>query len=178
MKNTPAAEVIEKAVHIKLVIFDIDGVFTDGQLHFMPSGEEQKVFHVHDGLGIKMLLQANIEAAIITGRESPIINQRMQKLGIKYIFQNQEEKIKAFEELLTQLNLYPEQVAYVGDDLPDIPVMRRVGLPITVPNAHHLVKEFSVWQTNFAGGQGAVREVCEFILQAQGLTNSFEQYLK
>lgn len=178
MKNIPA-EIIEKAVHIKLVIFDIDGVFTDGQLHFMPNGEEQKVFHVHDGLGIKLLLQANIDAAIITGRESTIITQRMQKLGIKHIYQGQEEKIKAYEELLTKLNLYPEQVAYVGDDLPDIPVMRRVGLPIHVPNAHPLVKEFSLHQTNLNGGHGAVREVCEFILQAQGLLQTaFDQYLK
>src|ERR1700678_4404714 len=129
------AEILEKAVHIKLVILDVDGVLTNGQLHFAPNGEEHKVFHAQDGIGIKMLQANNVEVAIITGRSSTIVTQRMQTLGIKYIYQGQDDKMVAYENLLTQLNLDPRQIAYVGDDLPDVPVMRRVGLATTVPNA-------------------------------------------
>lgn len=166
-----------KAKLIKLVIFDVDGVLTDGSLHFGPNGEEHKIFYVHDGLGIKLLQQSGVATAIISSRESPIVTLRMQQLGIKYIYQGQEDKTKPFAELLAKLQLKPEQVAYVGDDLPDLPLIQRAGLGICVANAHHLLKQYADWQTSKEGGKGAAREVCEMIMTAQNtLQSAFENY--
>lgn len=162
------SELIKKISNIKLVIFDVDGVLTDGRLYFGANGEELKVFYVHDGLGIKLLQKNSITAAIISSRQSEIVTKRLQDLGIKYIYQGEENKQKPFQELLDQLNLQREQVAYVGDDLPDLALIQQVGFGICVANAHPLLKKYALWQTEAKGGEGAVREVCELILQAQG----------
>lgn len=161
-------KIIEKAKKIKLVIFDVDGVLTDGRLYFDPHGNEMKVFHVHDGFGVRQLLTNGIEVAIISGRESPAVAKRMARLGIQHVYQGQENKVPIFEELLNKLNLDPEQIAYIGDDLLDIPLIKRAGLGMTVPNAYPLVKEYASFQTENAGGYGAAREVCDLILLAQG----------
>jgi 3-deoxy-D-manno-octulosonate 8-phosphate phosphatase (KDO 8-P phosphatase) len=173
-----ADTIADRAIAIKLVISDVDGVLTDGRLYFAPTGEEHKVFHVHDGLGIKLLRQANIEFAVISSRNSPIVAQRMQNLGVNHIYQGQVQKLPAFESLLTALQLPAAAVAYIGDDLPDLPIIRRVGLGICVANAHSLLKRHAHWQTQAKGGKGAIREVCDFILNAQGkLENLYAQYL-
>lgn len=159
---------LEKAKKIRLLICDVDGVFTDGLLYLGPQGTEYKPFHIHDGLGIKHLLSTGVEVAIITSRHSEIVENRMRDLGIKHIYQNQQKKLPAFHDLLKKLQLTPEAVAYVGDDLPDVPLLLRAGLAITVPNADAFVKGHVHWQTTAAGGHGAIREICELIMQAQG----------
>lgn len=153
--------------NLQLVIFDVDGVLTDGRLFFNDLGESHKVFHVHDGHGIKMLMSRGIEVAIISGRESAMVSQRMQELGVQHVYQGQSDKIPVFEALLEQLNIKPEQVAYLGDDLPDLAVMHRVGFSVAVANAVPEVASKADWQTSKAGGQGAVREFCDAVLAAQ-----------
>ena len=160
-------EIQVKAAKIKLVIFDVDGVLTDGRLYFAPNGEELKVFYVHDGLGIKLLQEAGITVAIISSRESPIVVQRFGSLGVRYIYQGQADKRPAFDQLLKELKINAEHVAYVGDDLPDLPLIQQAGLGIAVANAQPAVKQHADWQTTLKGGKGAAREVCEFILQAK-----------
>ena len=173
MKN-----ILEKAAKIKLLIFDVDGVLTDGSLRIGDDGQEYKAFFSKDGLGMKMLQKTGVKIAIITARSSNVVTQRMQSLDIKHVYQGQSEKLPAFEKILTELALSSEQVAYVGDDVVDLPVMLNVGLSITVADAHHLVKEHAHWQTPSAGGRGAAREVCELIMQAQGtLETQFQKYL-
>jgi 3-deoxy-D-manno-octulosonate 8-phosphate phosphatase (KDO 8-P phosphatase) len=159
----------DNASQVGLLIVDIDGVLTDGGLHFDNQGEEYKTFNSQDGHGIRMLLDCGIEVAVITGRSSEIVNHRMGDLGVKHIYQGYRDKLLAFEKLLQDTGLRPEQIAYVGDDLPDLPVMQRVGFAIAVQNAHHFVKQHCDWVTKNSGGQGAVREVTDFILQAQSL---------
>lgn len=171
-------DVLIKAAKIKLAIFDVDGVLTDGRLYFDPHGNEYKVFYVHDGLGFKLLKQSGVEVAIISSRNSSIVNLRMQNLGINHVYQGQEDKTKAFADLLVKLKLLPEQIAYVGDDLPDLPLIIRAGLGICVANAHALLKQHATWQTQAKGGKGAAREVCELIMEAQGtLQVAYEKYL-
>lgn len=160
---------VAKAKSIRLLIVDIDGVLTDGGLQFDNRGEEYKTFNSLDGHGIRMLLDCGIEVAVITGRNSGIVSHRMGELGVKHIYQGFRDKRPAFDQLLQDTNLEPSQIAYVGDDLPDLAVMRRVGLAIAVENAHAFVKQHCDWITNAVGGRGAVREVTDFILQAQSL---------
>ncbi len=159
--------IIEKAKLIRLVIFDVDGVLTDGRLYFSDSNQEYKSFHVRDGLGMVMLQKTGVEIGIITAKKSSIVTNRMQKLGIKHVFQGQTNKLVAFEQLRNELQLDYQQVAYVGDDILDIPVMSKVGLAIAVADADKLVIKYSHWQTKTSGGKGAAREVCEFIMQSQ-----------
>lgn len=161
-------ELLKKATGIKLVIFDVDGVMTDGKLYFDAKGDEQKVFYVQDGLGIKLLQQSGVKTAVISSRTSLAVKIRLENLGIAHIYQGQENKIIAFNELLKNLRLTPDQVAYVGDDLPDLPLICKAGLGIAVANAVPLVKQYAFWHTQAKGGEGAVREICEIILQAQG----------
>lgn len=162
------------AKSIKLVIFDVDGVLTDGKLYFSSKGDAMKTFDVHDGLGMGFLKKAGIELAIITGRKSKIVVHRAAGLGIKHVYQNAMNKIKPYESLLKKLNLTDDDVAYVGDDLLDLPVIRRVKLGIVVANAKSYVKEHANYVTENFGGHGAVREVCDLILRAQ---NKFEAIL-
>ncbi len=156
-----------RAKNIKLIIFDVDGVLTDGGLYFSDEGIELKRFNSLDGLGIKLLRQSGVEPAIISARNTPNVAHRMKNLGIKHFYQGQSDKKNAYQELLDKLSLTSDEVAYVGDDIIDLPVMRQIGLPIAVANAHDLVKDNACIVTDKLGGHGAVREVCDFILKAQ-----------
>ena len=164
-----SASANERAQRIRLLILDVDGVLTDGGLHFDNRGEEYKTFNSLDGHGIRMLLDCGIEVAVITGRQSNIVEHRMKDLGVRHLYQGRSDKLAAFEELLQKTGLAAEQAAYVGDDLPDLPVLQRVGLSIAVANAHAFVRRHCDHVTQGYGGRGAVREVTDFILQAQSL---------
>ncbi len=161
-------DILARAAQIKLLIFDVDGVLTDGCLLMDKDGHEYKAFHSRDGHGMKMLQQSGVDVAIITGRSSPVVKHRMDGLGIKHLYQGQDDKRVAFVELMQQLNLQPDEVAYVGDDVIDLPVMRQVGLAVAVQDAHELVKKYAHWQTPCCGGRGAGRDICELIMKAQG----------
>lgn len=149
---------------VKLLILDVDGVLTDGKIYISSTGEELRAFHVHDGMGISCLLKAGIEVAIISSRENPLVLHRMKELGVTRIFQGQKNKLTAYDALLSELKLTDNAVAYVGDDLADIPVMQRAGIAIAVANAVDAVKQIADWQCTRAGGEGAVREVCDRLL--------------
>ncbi len=159
---------IEKAANIKLAVFDVDGVLTDGKLILGENGNEYKSFHVRDGHGLVMLLESGCKIAVITARSSKIVAERMSSLGIEYVFQGEKDKGGRLMKLLAELGIKREQVAYVGDDVIDLPAMVKVGLPIAVADARPEVKENADWTTEDRGGQGAVREVCELIMKAQG----------
>ncbi len=167
-------KVLKKAEKLKLLILDVDGVLTDGRLFFDDAGVEYKCFHARDGHGIKLLRQTGVEIAVISGRKSNSVAIRMKNLGIDLVYQGHENKISAFHEILAQLNLKPEQAAHVGDDLLDLPLMKRAGLAIAVNDANFAVKRYADWCTDTPGGLGAVREVCDMIMHAQG---NFEQVL-
>ncbi|KAF3982235.1 MAG: 3-deoxy-manno-octulosonate-8-phosphatase KdsC [Methylococcales symbiont of Hymedesmia sp. n. MRB-2018] len=161
-------DIIEKAKKLKLLILDVDGVLTDGRLFFDNQGTEYKCFHARDGHGIKLLRQSGVEVAAISGRKSNSVAIRMKKLGVEYVYQGHEDKVAAFNEVLQTLSIKAGQVAHIGDDLIDLPVMKRVGLSIAVNDANFAVKEYADWCTETPGGLGAVREVCDFIMQSQG----------
>ena len=165
----------QKAKSVKLLIVDIDGVFTDGGLHFDNRGEEYKTFNSLDGHGIRMLLEGGIEVAVITGRQSQIVNHRMGDLGVEHIYQGNRDKRPAFEKLLQDTGLEAGEVAYIGDDLPDLPIMQRVGLAVAVQNAHAFVKQHCDLVTSASGGHGAVRELTDFILHAQGRLEAMQE---
>jgi 3-deoxy-D-manno-octulosonate 8-phosphate phosphatase (KDO 8-P phosphatase) len=171
--------VIEKARKIKLLVLDVDGVLTDGRLLFDFFGNEYKFFHARDGHGIKLLKRTGVDIAIISGRKSKSVALRMKMLGIEYVYQGHENKRQAFEELLGKTGRTPEQTAYVGDDLLDLPLMIRAGLAVAVNDAHPDVKARAHWSTALPGGRGAVREVCDLLMQAQGnyeaILNSYLQ---
>lgn len=166
--------IIDLAKKIRLVIFDVDGVLTAGELMYDANGISRKDFHVLDGQGMKLLQKTGVKIGIITTCKSPTTARRMQDLEIEYVYQGQVEKLAAYEDLKQKLQLSDEQVAYVGDDLPDLPILRRVGLPISVPNAAPIIHQHASWVTNKKGGQGAAREVCELIMNAQ---NTFQTIL-
>ncbi|MDX1251625.1 MAG: 3-deoxy-manno-octulosonate-8-phosphatase KdsC [Gammaproteobacteria bacterium] len=171
-------DILEKASHIKLVIFDVDGVLTDGSLYIDANGRELKVFHSRDGHGMKMLQNSGVDIAVITARTSEAVVHRMTSLNVKHVYQGQQDKLAAFSALLDKVGLGPHQVAYVGDDVIDLPVMLRVGLAIAVQDAHLLVKKHAHWQTPNPGGRGAARDVCELIMEAQGtLEGQLGRYL-
>ncbi len=160
---------IKLAQNIKMVIFDIDGVLTNGTLYFDNDGQEYKAFNSKDGHGLRMLLECGLQAAVITGRQSNVVEHRMKDLGIDIVFQGYRDKRPAFSKLLQQTGLKPENIAYMGDDVIDLPVMTQVGMAIAVQDAHAFVKQHADYITENSGGQGAAREAIEFILQAQGL---------
>ena len=171
-------DVQQRAAQVRLVVFDVDGVLTDGRLYYTDDGLELKAFHSRDGHGMKLLMNSGVELAIITARTSPTVTRRMESLGIRHVYQGRLEKLPAFEELIQKLGLTPEQAAYVGDDIVDLPVMTRVGLAVAVADAHPLVKRHAHWQTAHPGGRGAARDVCELIMEAQGtLEAQFAPYL-
>lgn len=159
---------IEKIKQLKLLILDVDGVLTDGRLYFDNQGQEYKCFHARDGHGLKLLRQTGVEVAVISGRCSNSVGLRMQSLGIHHVYQGHENKRAAFKEILENLHLSAEQTAHVGDDLLDLPVMTQVGFSIAVQDANFAVKNHAHWCTQLPGGQGAVREVCDLIMQVQG----------
>lgn len=170
--------VIEKAKKIKCLVTDVDGVMTDGLLFIDNNGNELKAFNVQDGMGLKLLMAAGIDVAVITTSKNKVIDHRMAQLGVEHYFKGQVDKRKAFAELHKRLGYALEEIAYIGDDLPDLPIIRQVGLGVAVANAVSQVKEYAVWQTENSGGQGAVRELCELILTAQNLhEKALERYL-
>ena len=161
-------ELLQRARAIKLAIFDVDGVLTDGRLYFLPDGSEFKTFNTLDGHGIKMLIASGVQTAIISGRKTPVVERRAQNLGIQHLFQGREDKLVVLDGQLAELGLSYEQVAYLGDDLPDLPVIRRVGLGMAVASADGFVRQHAHGVTQARGGEGAAREFCELILRAQG----------
>jgi len=156
-----------KARKVKLLVLDVDGVLTDGKLYFSSAGDELKSFDITDGLGMKLLRSTGVEVAIITGRTSALVARRARDLGIEHLTQGREDKLVALNELLTKLNLTLEEVAYIGDDLPDLSAICSVGLGITVASGDDFVKTHATWCTEKSGGAGAVREVCELIMSCQ-----------
>jgi 3-deoxy-D-manno-octulosonate 8-phosphate phosphatase (KDO 8-P phosphatase) len=170
MNNVPAfsGENLQRAAKIKMMIFDIDGVLTDGSLYYGAEGEAIKRFNVHDGLGIKMLPELGIATAIISARLSSITARRAQDLGVSHVFQGAQEKDLAFAQLLAQTGFTAQECGYMGDDVIDLPLLTRVGFAISVPNGRNEAKQAAHYVTQASGGDGAAREVCELILQAQG----------
>jgi 3-deoxy-D-manno-octulosonate 8-phosphate phosphatase (KDO 8-P phosphatase) len=162
------ADAVARAARIRLMIFDVDGVLTDGGLHYDSDGEIIKRFNVLDGLGIRLLQHAGIATAIITARSSDIVARRAADLGIQHVQQGVHDKKTAFEELLSYTATQARDCGFVGDDLIDLPVLSRVGFAASVPNAHAEVRARVHYVTRAKGGHGAVREVCDFILRAQG----------
>lgn len=175
--DLPAADVLQRAAQVRLLVLDVDGVLTDGGIHMAAQGELYKVFHIHDGLGINMLRRAGVEVALLTARRSEIVQRRAEELKLQHVLQGRDPKWPALVELLQQLQLEPAHVAYMGDDLLDLPVLRQVGLATTVADGHPWVAQHCHWQARRRGGRGAVREVCELILAAQDkLRAMLEQY--
>ena len=165
-------DLLEKAKKIQCVICDVDGVLTDGILYINNDGNEQKAFHVHDGLGLKLLMAAGIEVAVITTSRNAVIDHRMHQLGIRHYFKGQVDKRSAYQEIKSRLKLNDESFAYIGDDLPDLDIIRQVGLGVAVAGAINQVKSGAHLTTQLHGGRGAVREVCDFILHAQNKQDS------
>lgn len=169
----------ERIKPLRLIAFDVDGVLTDGGLYLSDSGEEFKRFNSLDGHGLKMLKNSGIELAIITGRTSRCVEMRAKNLGIARVYQGVEDKLAAMQSLLADLKLAPEAAAFMGDDVVDLPVMRRVGLALSVPAAPQIVRDHAHYISQRDAGHGAVREVCELILGAQGnLDAQLAPYLK
>lgn len=163
------SEVIDqRAKRIKLLLMDCDGVMTDGRITLLPDGDEQKTFHVHDGQGIELLHRAGLRTGIISGRTSSATERRARELQMTYIRQYAKDKSATFDEIIAQAALAAEECAYIGDDLSDIPIMRRVGLAVAVSDAVEETKRAAHYVTNQDGGRGAVREVVDLILKAQG----------
>lgn len=163
-------EIENLARNIKLIILDVDGVLTDGSLYFDNKGQEFKAFNSKDGHGIRLLLENGIEVAIITGRQSELVKHRAENLRIspELVYQGYRDKIPAYQDLLLKTDFERGQIAYVGDDVIDLPIMSQVGFSIAVADANWFVKENADWTSTESGGKGAVREVCELILKAQG----------
>ncbi len=161
-------DILEKAKKIRLVIFDVDGVLTDGRIIIGDDGQEYKSFNTRDGHGMKLLQLTGVDIAIISGRTTKTVEHRMNSLGINHVFQGKRVKLPVFEQLIAELNLQPEECAFVGDDWVDLSIMSRVGLAIAVQDADNVVKKHAHWITPSNGGHGAAREVCELIMEGQG----------
>lgn len=162
---------------LSLLLLDVDGVLTTGQVIYNDDGQETKVFNVRDGLGLRLIGEAGIPVGIITGRRSMALVHRCNNLGITLLKDGVHDKTAALASLLKETGASAAETAFVGDDLPDLPVMKRVGIPIAVADAHDLVKKAAVWTTDAHGGQGAVREICEGILKAKGQWDALIQRL-
>lgn len=158
-----------QAEQIRLAVFDVDGVFSDGRIYYSSQGVEIKAFHVLDGLGIKLLKAAKISTAVVTARESNIITKRMAEVGIDYIYQGCKDKWATLSGLLDEMHLSASQVCYMGDDLPDLACMQRVGFAFAPAQAHPRIQQAAHYVTKARGGQGAVREACDVLLEARGV---------
>ncbi|UCD80571.1 MAG: HAD-IIIA family hydrolase [Desulfobacterales bacterium] len=157
-----------KLKNIQLLLFDVDGVLTDGRIIYDDGGRQTKEFNVRDGFGIKLVMAAGIKVGIVTGRKSEALQHRCRDLGIQYLYDGVQQKGQLLERIIEQTGVDADHTAFVGDDLPDICLMRRIGLPIAVADAHEIVKNYADWITSAAGGRGAVREVCEALLKVRG----------
>jgi 3-deoxy-D-manno-octulosonate 8-phosphate phosphatase (KDO 8-P phosphatase) len=173
------ASIERRASHIKLLLMDCDGVLTDGRLFLLESGAEQKSFHTHDGLGLSLFHRAGLKSGIITGRSSHSVTRRAAELGVEFVQQGKAEKVEAFEQVMQLAGVSENEVAFVGDDLTDIPVMQRSELAVAVADARPETISIAHYVTLARGGRGAVREVIELILKSQGRWNELvEQYVK
>jgi 3-deoxy-D-manno-octulosonate 8-phosphate phosphatase (KDO 8-P phosphatase) len=159
---------IARAQRVRLAIFDVDGILTDGTIFMGRAGEELKAFNIQDGLGMKLLAADGIELALLSGRKSAAVALRARELGIRHVLQGVAEKLAVYLRLLKKLGLAEEETAFMGDDLPDLPVLRRCGFAISVPDAPEIVRGHAHYVTEKAGGRGAVREACELLLRARG----------
>jgi 3-deoxy-D-manno-octulosonate 8-phosphate phosphatase (KDO 8-P phosphatase) len=164
---TSIEDITARAREIRALVLDVDGVLTGGELLYTSSGEEIKQFNILDGLGIKLLQRNNVEVAIISGRQSPMLKRRATELGISQLVQGREDKHEALQELCASTGLSLDHIAYAGDDLPDLRAIRAVRLGLTVPNGHPLLRQYAQGCTDRSGGNGAVRELADFILNAQ-----------
>jgi 3-deoxy-D-manno-octulosonate 8-phosphate phosphatase (KDO 8-P phosphatase) len=179
--SLPTNNATERAIPIKLLLLDVDGVLTNGHVTYgscgndSSDGQELKSFHIHDGLGIKWLQRSGVQVGIVTGRTSPMVERRASELGIELLVQGREDKWTAAQTIQQQLGLASNEIAYMGDDLPDLAAIRHVGLGIAPANAVAIVRQHANLITDAAGGSGAVREACEFILAAKGLLASIQQ---
>jgi 3-deoxy-D-manno-octulosonate 8-phosphate phosphatase (KDO 8-P phosphatase) len=167
--------VIEKTKSVRLLILDVDGILTDGVIYYGSDGMQRKGFHIHDGLGIKLLQKSGVQVAVISGKKSAGVEARLAELNIEHAYLGNDNKLPLYAELKQKLNLNDEQIAYMGDDLPDLPLLRRVALAITVPQAPEIIKQYCHYITTTHGGAGAVREACEFIMHAQ---ENYESVIK
>ena len=164
---------VERAARIRMLALDVDGVLTDGNLYFDNQGNEMKAFCTRDGLGMRALQRHGTLLAFITGRQSDIVRRRAEQLGVEHVYQGRNDKLNAFNELLSDTGMDEAQICYAGDDWIDIPVLDRVGLAVTVADADPVVKSRVHWITTRDGGRGAVREICDLILAARGLDRAF-----
>jgi 3-deoxy-D-manno-octulosonate 8-phosphate phosphatase (KDO 8-P phosphatase) len=169
MNNISEKELFEIAKNIKFLILDVDGVLTDGGIILDNEGNEFKTFHVRDGHGIKMLIRAGIHVAIITGRHSRVVERRAHELGVTELFQKCYDKGVAYRQIAEKYSLNDDEIAYVGDDIVDIPILKKTGFSVVVADADDEVKAAAMMVTKMRGGRGAVREVCDFLLKAKGL---------
>jgi 3-deoxy-D-manno-octulosonate 8-phosphate phosphatase (KDO 8-P phosphatase) len=157
----------QKAAQVRLMIFDVDGVLTDGRIQFSAEGEAIKSFYVHDGLGMQLLQKMGIATAIISARQTPIVNKRAADLGVRYVYQGQHDKRISFTQLLADSGVPAQHCAFMGDDIVDLPLFAQVGFAVSVPNGHPEAVSRADYVTRSSGGAGAVREICDFILRAQ-----------
>ena len=158
----------ENLKDIQLLLLDVDGVLTDGSIIYSDADSETKVFNVKDGFGLKLVMAAGIEVGLVTGRTSKALHRRCRDLGIRHIYDDVPQKAQLLDQIVTETGIGPGNTAFIGDDLPDLPLMRRIGLSIAVADAHELVRDYSDWVTSAPGGRGAVREVCDALLKARG----------
>jgi 3-deoxy-D-manno-octulosonate 8-phosphate phosphatase (KDO 8-P phosphatase) len=162
---------LEKLQGVRLIAFDVDGVFTDGRFYLSDDGVESKAFHTQDGFGIRQLINAGISVAVISGRRSGAVEHRMRELGVPYIVQGCKDKVAALDKILAELGITPDECAYVGDDVPDLPLLRHAGVSIAVANAVATVRMQCDYLTTASGGAGAVREACELLLSTKGISD-------
>jgi len=168
MRKGVSKQVRARAARVKLLILDVDGVLTDGRIIMDHEGREIKAFHVRDGHGLRLLREAGIEVAVLTGRSSPVVQKRADDLGITWVRQGISDKVGAYQEIAREVGITDDEACFVGDDLVDIPLLKRVGIPIVVGDGAPEAKRFARYVTQSSGGKGAVREVCDLLLQAQG----------
>lgn len=165
---SPLPQLLDRLRQVRLLALDVDGVLTDGRLYFQTGGDEIKAFHTLDGHGIKLVQGAGIEVALITGRDSPMVSRRAAALGISHLHQGISRKLPVLQHLCARLEIELDQVAYCGDDMPDLAAIHQAGVGISVPGAPCYIRRHADWVTDRAGGHGAVREICDALLQAQG----------
>jgi 3-deoxy-D-manno-octulosonate 8-phosphate phosphatase (KDO 8-P phosphatase) len=162
---------------IQLLLLDVDGVLTDGSIIYSDEDSETKVFNVKDGFGLKLVMSTGIKVGLVTGRTSKALHHRCRDLGIRYIYDGVQQKAQLLDKIVLETGVCADNTAFIGDDLPDIPLMRRIGLSIAVADAHEMVRDYSDWITSAPGGRGAVREVCDALLKARGVWEKMmEQY--